>query len=77
MLAEALPPHKLQQLRAELPPNVRVEVSVGALYNGQAAYLAAEPVSLEIVNAYGASLIVNAYYSDDEQSPAETNAEHA
>lgn len=67
MLAGVLAPQKLQQLRERLPQDTRVEVSIGAFYDGQAAYVKAEPGALDVIMAYGAALIVNAYYSDDEE----------
>jgi Domain of unknown function (DUF4279) len=67
MLATAFPPQRMQQLRDALPPDIRVEVSIGAFYDGQAAHVEAGPASLAIVSAYGASLIVNAYSAGDEK----------
>gem|GEM_PF-6631979 len=75
MLAAALPPQDFQSLRAKLPADVRVEVIVGASYDGQAAYIEAVPASLAIVMAYGASLHVDAYQSGDEENSAIKNAE--
>jgi hypothetical protein len=66
-LARLLPSQVLEQLRTKLPPDVRVEVSIGVFCDGQAGYLAIEPASLEIVTGYAAHLVVNAYYSEDEE----------
>ncbi|MEO8379130.1 MAG: DUF4279 domain-containing protein [Acidobacteriota bacterium] len=75
-LAKRLPPEDFQSLRAKLPFDLRVEVSIGASYNGQAAYIRIAPVALEIVMAYGATLLVDAYYAEDEENePIEGNAE--
>lgn len=65
-LAAEVPPERLQEARHRLPDDVTVEIDVGVFYDGQAGHIEVAPESLDIVKAYGATLLVTSYYCEEE-----------
>jgi hypothetical protein len=65
-LVTTLPPERLQALREALPPDIVVEIHVTVFYDGQGGQVEFDPASLEIVERYGATLVLTGHYQEED-----------
>jgi Domain of unknown function (DUF4279) len=59
-LADQLPAERLREIRPELPSDLRVELNVALLFDGQAGFLDFERSALGFLDRYEAVLVVSA-----------------